>query len=604
MKPTTRQTAALLVKFLRYFVPYKTGIAAGCAAMLAGLALSLVQPIISKEIIDSALLQHNTRVLNELGIAFLVVAILTYAVSCLRQYYFAIVQQRVMATVRKRMTSHILQLPMAFHDRQNPGYLMARADADVGNLAGVMTDKYVQTLVDAITLIGAVAMLLAMNWRLALLSMASLPPFTWSVLYFGRRMRALSYENQETHAQVAARLQDVFNSTFIIKVFGRETGEVLRLMHDLHAFVRSTMKMTVLGLVCNLSIGCIATLAPLSIIWYGGYEVIQGKLTIGSLFAFNMYVAYLFTPLRNIYATVQSVQASAASLERVFELLDQPGESTGNELAGAGADLATQPVIEFRHVSFDYQAGRPTLTDISFRAHRGEKIALVGPSGAGKTTLFHLLLRLYDVGDGDILLNGKDLRIIARRSLRRVIRLVPQDACLFNRSVCENVRFGAPGARREEIERSLAQAYMTSCVQDLPDGLETVVGQRGAMLSAGQRQRISIARALVSNPEVLLLDEATAFLDANTEAEVQHAINNSIRGRTCLVIAHRLSTVVNADRIVVIAEGRVVDQGKHAELYSRCPLYASLCNKQFRRASSGLEFEEQDQGQVLAGVEG
>jgi subfamily B ATP-binding cassette protein MsbA len=554
--------------------------------MVAGLALVLVQPMISKLILDNALMAHNIRLLNQLGLAFLVVAILSYVTSILRQYYFAIVQQRVMTTVRKEIALHILRLPMAFHDRQNPGYLMARTDADVGNLAGVMTDRYIQTLVDVLTLVGAIAMLIALNWRLALLSMASLPLFTWSALYFGRKMRTLSWKNQETHAQVAAQLQDVFNLAYIIKVFGCERTEVRRLIHQLHNFVRSTMEMTVLGLLCNLSMGCIATLAPLSIIWYGGYQVIQGSLTIGGLFAFNMYVAYLFTPLRNIYSTIQSIQASVASLERIFEIIDQPVEGSGLMELSPVAPAGSAAAIEFRDVTFSYQTQTPALAGISFRVERGETVALVGPSGAGKTTIFHLLLRLYDYQTGTILLDGIGLKEYSTGSIRRVTRMVPQDAHLFNRSIAENICFGSPGASPDDVESSAARAHIDRFINGLPNQYQTSIGQRGTMLSGGQRQRISIARALVSQPRILLLDEATAFLDANTESDVQHAMSESARGRTCLVIAHRLSTVLDSDRIVVIDKGRVIDQGTHVELYSRCPLYAGLCDKQFRHADT------------------
>ncbi|HEX7289206.1 MAG TPA: ABC transporter ATP-binding protein [Candidatus Angelobacter sp.] len=585
-----RETSVLLLRFLRYFAPYRRSILIGCVCMFAGLALSLVQPIISKAIIDDALITRNLRLLNFLGVAFLATALLSYLFSTVRQYVFTVVQQRVMTTVRKKLTEHILHLPMSFHDRQNPGYLMARADSDVGNLAGVMTDRYVQTLVDLLMLLGATLMLFAMNWRLALLAISTLPFFTWSVVHFGRRIRALSYENQEKHALVAAKLQDIFHSAFIIKVFARELGETRLLLRSLNQFVRSNMKVTTLGLLSNLTMGCIATLAPLAVIWYGGHEVIAGRLSVGSLFAFNMYLAYLFTPLKNIYGTSQSVQASAASLQRVFELFDRPGEAgagTGSPaFAGRSGTLPPFPSIEFRNVSFSYaEREQPVLQDVSFRIEPETTVALVGPSGAGKSTIFSLLLRLYECGSGKILVDGVDLRDLDLRGLRKQIRLVPQDPYLFNRSIADNIRFGAPEASPDQVLASAVRAHVDDFVSSLPAGYDAVVGQRGTMLSAGERQRLSIARALVSNPSVLLLDEATAFLDSNTEADVQEAIYDSTRGRTCLVIAHRLSTVVNADQIMVLDQGGIVAQGSHRELYSECPLYRSYFDKQFRNVT-------------------
>jgi len=336
-------------------------------------------------------------------------------------------------------------------------------------------------------------------------------------------------------------------------------------------------------LASTLSMGCIATLAPLSVIWYGGFQVITGRLSIGSLFAFNMYLVYLFSPLRNIYSTVQSVQASAASLQRVFELFDSPGEDSS---VSRGIRLARESQagrIEFKGISFHYRPEQVALSSVWFRVEPNTTVALVGPSGAGKTTVFNLLLRLYDPCEGQILLDGIDIREINLRDLRSLVRVVPQESFLFNRSIKENVRFGAPQASDDQIVLSSVQAHVDEFAMRLPDKYETLVGQRGAMLSAGEKQRVSIARALVSNPKILLLDEATSSLDSNTEAGVQEAIRDSMRGRTCLVIAHRLSTVINADETIVMENGRIIDQGPHDELYSRCRLYSTLCDKQFRR---------------------
>lgn len=586
MKARKVDNIQLLRRFLRNFKPFKRRIAAGGALLLVGLVLSLVQPVISMAIIDKALLRKDIALLNLLGLAFLSAALLTYLVSMYRQYLFAVIQQKVMLKLRKDLTGHILHLPLRFHNQQNPGYLMSRVDGDVGNLAGVMTDRYVQTLVDLLTLLGAAAILVVLSWKLALLSLAVLPFFAYSTIYFGRKIRALSWQNQESHAQVASSLQDLFHSNFIIKVFARESREVLRLVHRLIDFVRSNLRITRLGLWSNLVMGSIATLAPLAVIWYGGYQVIHQEMSIGMLFAFNMYLVYLFNPLRNIYGTIQSVQSSLASLERIYQLEDlaREEEETGYQgprlplIAGSGTGR-----IEFRNVGFSYRPDQQVLRDISFEVEEDTLVALVGPSGAGKTTLFNLLLRLYSPQSGSVLVDGRDIRQADLKSLRSLIRLVPQEPFLFNRSLEENVRFGACGVDREALERSCRQAFLMDVIERLPEGYATSIGQRGSLLSAGERQRVSIARALVSNPRILLLDEATSFLDSNTEQEVQAALRNSMQGRTSLVIAHRLSTVLDADKIIVLDGGSVVDQGRHGELYGRCRLYADLCDKQFQK---------------------
>lgn len=603
MKSWSMKNMRLLLRLLHYFVPFKKHIALGFLFLLSGLFLSLIQPVISMAIIDEALLKKNVKLLNVLGVAFLVVAVLSYLLGMARQYVFAVIQQKAMLLMRRDLTGHILKLPLRFHNCQNPGYLLSRVDADIGNLAGVMTDRYVQTFVDLLTLIGAALILILLNWKLALLSLAVLPFFTYSVIYFGEKMRTLSWENQERHALVAARLQDLFHSIFIIKVFAREAGELRLLMKSLIKFVRSNLQITRLSLLSNLVMGCIATLAPLSVIWYGGYLVVHDQLSIGKLFAFNMYLAHLFNPLRNIYGIVQSIQASLASLDRIFELFDLPGEeSSPSPLRRIVKQEELSGLIEFEDVTFAYRPDQEVLKGISFRVDPHTTVALVGPSGAGKTTIFNLILRLYNTYRGRILIDGIDTRNIDLKTLRTLIRMVPQEPFLFNRSLKDNVRFGSPGASDEEIIRSCTQAHVDQFIKHLPDGYESHIGRQGALLSGGEKQRISIARALVSNPKILLLDEATSFLDSNTEKLVQEAIRDSMKGRTCLVIAHRLSTVLNADKIIVLDQGKIVDQGTHTELYSRCSLYAELCDQQFHprpaAPSMSLEMAYEEQGTI------
>jgi ABC-type bacteriocin/lantibiotic exporter with double-glycine peptidase domain len=574
---------SLLRRFLRHFAPFKGRIALGFVLLLAGLGLSLIQPLISMAIIDRALLRKDLRLLNFLGFAFLTTAILSYLLGMYRQYIFAVIQQRVMLQVRRDLALHVLKLPLAFHNEQNPGYLMSRVDSDAGNLAGVMTDRYVQTLVDVLTLIGATTILVVLSWKLALLSVAVLPPFVWSAFHFGAKTRTLSRENQERHAQVAASLQDLFNSTFVIKAFACEASEIRQFVRRSIAFVRSNLQITRVGLLSNLVMGTIATMAPLIVIWYGGYQVIKGEMSVGMLFAFNMYLVYLFNPLRSLYGTVQSVQASMASLERIahLEALQAEGANSAS-LSAWHRPAVCRGHIRVEHVSFSYRAGQPVLSDVSFEVEPESTVALVGPSGVGKTTIFHLLLRLYEPQGGRTFLDGRDCAQLDLQQLRTRLRLVPQESFLFNRSLEDNVRFGAPGASDQAVRRACELAHLGDVIARLPAGYATCIGQRGSLLSAGERQRVALARALASNPRVLLLDEATSALDASTESLVQEALRSSARGRTCLVIAHRLATVLDADRIIVLNEGQVLDQGTHDELYGRCGLYAEVCDKQFR----------------------
>ncbi len=581
-----------IYRFARYFKPYRTIIFIGFICILLSLFLNLVQPLISKAIIDKALLQKNTKVLHRLGFLFLGVAVLSYAVSTVRQYLFLYIQQKVILKVRKDLIEHILNLPMSFHNFQNPGYLMARVDSDVGNLSGVMTDKYIQALLDMMMLAAAAGILVVLNWKLALLSLSLLPMFVWSLSYFSRKMNALTKEMQETHAQTASSMQEIFSNVFILRVFMKEKSETRRFLSRLIRFIRCNFKMIRLNLKSNLFMGCLATLAPLAVIWYGGYQTIRGEMSIGSLFAFNMYLAYLFNPMKNIYSTFQSFAASTASLERIYQVFDTPfptrqidsidSAPTEEEMKETG----TMGFIEFKDVHFSYSPDKPVLNGISFTAAPKEITAIVGMSGAGKTTIFNLLLRLYENASGQILLDGKNIEGLSLNRLRRLIKAVPQDPYLFNRTIAENISFGGSDVYREDIIKAAEIAGVEDFVQRLPHGYDTVIGERGAALSGGEKQRVALARALVSNPKILLLDEATAFLDSKTEYLVHEAVRNASLNRTCIVIAHRLSTVRDADKIIVLDDGKIENTGKHDFLLEKSLRYRELCDKQFINATS------------------
>jgi ABC-type multidrug transport system fused ATPase/permease subunit len=582
----------LLSRFLRYFKGFKLLILTGFICLSINLFLSLIQPLISRMIIDNALIKKDIKLLNLLGLLFLFTAVFSYFLSSIRQYLFLYMQQKVILKVRQDLTEHILYLPLSFHNYQNPGYLMARVDSDVGNLSGVMTDRYIQTLLDVLMLIAASLILCFLSWKLALMSLILLPFFLTSLRYFSLKMNALSGELRESHALTAGALQETFSSVYTIRIFGREKRELRLFIKRLIRFIRVNLKVIKINLVSHLTMGVIATLAPLLVIWYGGYQVIKGEITLGTLFAFNMYLVYLFNPLKNIYHTVQSLATSIASLERIYQIFDLPltvespvtleRTRTGKkEIVGA---------IRFNDVQFSYTGDKPVLKNLSFKVEPNRTAALVGPSGAGKTTIFNLLLRLYDDHiEGSILLDDIDIRNIDLKSIRQSIRLVPQEPHLFNRSVFENIAFGCSGCSKEDIVNAAKMALADEFIRNLPRGYDTVIGQRGATLSGGEKQRLALARALVSNPKILLLDEATAFLDAKTEHLVQEAVNRAVENRTCMIIAHRLATVRNAHYIIVLDKGSIKGIGTHGELYSHCHLYRELCEKQFKAVFTNNE---------------
>jgi len=577
-----RKAYKLLLRFAKYFKKFKLLIVIGFICLVINLFLSLVQPIISKLIIDKALINKDMKLLNLLGLLFLSSAILSYLVSSLRKYIFLYIQQKIILKVRQDLTGHILNLPMTFHNYQHPGYLMARVNSDVGNLSGVMTDSYVQTLLDFLMLITASVILFVLSWKLAIITVALLPFFLLSLNYFSRKINLLSGKLQESSACVSASLQEIFSSVFAIRIFGKEKSEIRIFVRNMIRFLRVNMKMIKINLFSNLTMGVIATLAPLFVIWYGGFQVIKGEITIGTLFAFNMYLVYMFTPLRSIYNTIQSISSSVASLERIYQVFDLQPSTLNPPTIGIDRFKDIIGSIEFKNLNFSYMENKSVLNNISFKIKPFQTVALVGPSGAGKTTIFNLLLRLYENYSGQILIDDMEIREMDQRLLRKSIRLVPQEPHLFNRTIYDNIAFGGSRIKKDDVIMAAKISRSTDFIKNLPNGYDTVIGQRGTTLSGGEKQRISLARALLANPKIILLDEATAFLDSKTESLVQEGINDAVKNRTCIIIAHRLSTVLNADLIIVLANGSIVDTGRHNELYSHCQLYHELCEKQFK----------------------
>jgi len=581
------EKTSLILRFLTFFKPYRALIFIGFILLIINLGLNLVQPVISKFLLDDAILKKNLSMLHILGGIFLVSAILSYLISSLRQYIFLYIQQRVILQIRKRLSEHILNLPLSFHNYQNPGYLMSRVDADVGNLSGVMTDTYIQVILDILMLLASAVILFILSWKLALLVILLMPFFLLSLKYFSKKVNEISHKQQETHALSASSLYEIFSSIFPIRLFNQEGKELQKFIKRLSIFTRVNMKMIRLNILSNLAMGSIATLAPLSVIWYGGYQVITGTLSIGSLFAFNMYLVYLFNPMRNIFGAIQSLSVSLASLERIYQIFDIKPLRTDipivNKTSDFIIDVNLKGLIELQHVTFAYRENHPVINDISLKIEANQNIAFVGQSGAGKSTVFNLLLRLYDNYSGKILLDGIDIQSLNPKKVREVLRLIPQEPYFFNRSIFDNIAYGGKNICKEEIINAARIARAEDFILRLPQKYDTIIGERGITLSGGEKQRIALARALVSNPRILLLDEATSFLDSVTESEVYQAIRDASKSRTCITIAHRLKTVIEADRIYVLNNGRIEDSGKHHELYETCTLYRDLCDKQLTK---------------------
>jgi subfamily B ATP-binding cassette protein MsbA len=484
-------------------------------------------------------------------------------------------------TLRDQLFASLMRQPLSFFDGEATGTLMSRLTYDVNLLQDAMTRVVTSFFKDSFTVLGLSAVIFYREWRLALLAMAVFPLAVALILWLGKRTRLVSHDTQVANARLYTVLQESLAGQRIVKAFAREDYEERRFWGANWDYFRTRMRLNAVRELSPPTMEFLGSLGMAGIIFYGGYAVIRGTSTPGTFFSFLAALLMLYQPIKSLSAVQNIVQEGLAAATRVFGLMDRAPEI--QDRPGAAALPPLQGEIVFRGVSFAYDQGRQVLRDIDLTVGRGEIVALVGPSGAGKSTLLNLLPRFYEVTGGAILIDGRDLREVTLSSLRAQIGVVTQQTILFNDTVRYNVAYGSLSAPTEEILAALKSAHAYDFVASLPQGLDTVIGEQGVRLSGGERQRLAIARALLKDPPILILDEATSSLDSEAEREVQQALDRLIAGRTTLVIAHRLSTVRNAQRIVVLEEGRVVESGRHADLLAAGGLYRRLYEMQFAR---------------------
>jgi ATP-binding cassette, subfamily B, bacterial len=592
--PRYRHTFARLLGFLR---PYKLSLTVSIllAVLSQGAAIALIW--LTGAVIDKALATHDHEMLRILVVAVLAVGVARAALMAGRRLLSGRQALAVEMDMRHGLYSHLVRLSFGFYDRHQTGQLMSRATVDLQGVRFFLGYGLIFFFQNAITVISVTAVLLVFNWKLALIALAITPVLVVVAYRYSHVTHPTLREVQQKLADVATVAEENIVGVHVVKSFAQEPQESAKFHARSEAVFEQTVKANRQRALYVPFISWLPLLAQGAVLLVGARMVTSGELTVGGFVAFNLYLGMLVMPLRSLGMWIGQAQRATASGERIFQVMDEPEEIAEQpdavELPPGDGDL------RFEDVHFEYLAGRPVLDGVTLDVPAGRTIALIGQTGSGKTTLTSLVPRFYDTTSGRVLVDGVDVRDVKLTSLRRAIGVISQDPFLFSASVRENITFGAPDLDDAEVERIAGLAQAAEFVEELPDGYDTIIGERGITLSGGQRQRLAIARALAVDPRILILDDATASVDATTEARIRVGLREAMQDRTTLIIAHRLSTIALADEIVVLDEGRIAARGTHDELLQTSPVYRDiyehgLLERQFadaveQRAGDALE---------------
>lgn len=570
----------LYLRILSYIKPYMHRLIFAMFCTIMAAAGNLYIPWIIKDMIDEVLADKNGTMLNWIAASIIAIFVVRGLFWYGQNYLMSYVGQSVIIDIRAAVFKKLQRLSVSFYDKNKTGTIMSYVTNDVNALQSAMVENTIEMITEGFILIGSVVAMIYLDWRLTLFTVCTFPVVLWFMEFFGKKIRKTGGRIQECTADITSVLQESVASARVIKSFVREDYEVDRFDVENRANFRANMKNAQLMATLTPVVELVAAIGVTMIIWYGGNNVINGTITAGSLVAFLTYAVNISNPIKRLTRVIGNIQKALAAAQRVFMIIDMPEEIAESRDAKQLPEVSGK--VEFQNVSFAYDDKGNVITDLSFSVKPGEVIAIVGPSGAGKSTIANLLPRFYDVNKGDIKIDGHSVREVTLDSLREQVGIVPQETMLFNGSVYNNILYGRLDATKEEIEAAAKAANAHDFIMQLTDGYETELGDRGVNLSGGQRQRIAIARAILKNPRILILDEATSALDTESERVVQEALDRLMVGRTSFVIAHRLSTVKNADKILVLEKGNLVESGTHDELLALDGLYAHLYKIQYR----------------------
>ena len=575
MERSSQSGTRIFFRLLGFLRPYRRGVLISGALAAIAMGTGVLIPYLVGRTVDE--IRGGGGELWPLAIAVAGAGLLRLAFSVARRLVAGRVSLGVEFDLRNRMYSHLQSLELAFFDSQQTGQLMSRSTVDLQAVRFFLGYGLIFILQSAITILIASGVMLAINPGLALVALAPMPLVIWMAIRYGKRNRPAAQEVQQRIAELTAEAEENVSGVRVVKAFAREERQLERFRHVVRRVFDQSMVSTRLRAFYSPLIGFLPQLGLAALLVVGGRQVINGSITVGQFVAFYGYVLMLVSPMRSLGVALGMSQRAVASGARVFQLLDREPR-----LAAPADAPPLRPGgghVEFRGVSFAYDGGEPVLSEIDLDVKPGSTVALVGPTGSGKTTLVMLVPRLYDAIEGAVLVDGADVRTVDPGSLRREVAVVSDDAFLFSATLGENIAYARPDASEHEVREAARRAGLEEFVQTLPDGYGTLVGERGMTLSGGQRQRVAIARALLAQPRVLILDDATSSVDASTESRIKEALREVMHGRTTFLIAHRFSTLALADEVVVLDDGRVAARGPHDELVESSELYREIVER-------------------------